>query len=219
MEMLVRQVGGVDFARIADPQIHMFVAERNPAGVPQGNCPASWHVCTRETLAAEEIPGISAAAYFFGRELHKRLGVPIGLLNTSYGNTPIEAWTGIEAQAAVPELKPIVKDLLRRPGKGQAPRPRADRPSVPIPDYQTPGCLYNGMIVPLAPYAIRGAIWYQGESNADSHRQPEALRPPVADDDRPMAGAVGRGRFSLPFRAVAQLQGPAESPSETAAGR
>ncbi|MGO8691721.1 MAG: sialate O-acetylesterase [Thermoguttaceae bacterium] len=215
MEMLVRQVGGVDFARIADPQIRMLVAQRNPAGEPQGNCPACWHVSTREALAAEEIPGISAAAYFFGRELHKRLGVPIGLLNTSYGNTPIEAWTGIEAQAAVPELKPIVKDLLRRPGKGQAPRPRADRPSGPIPDYQSPGCLYNGMIVPLAPYAIRGAIWYQGESNAIPTANPRLyglqLRTMIAQ----WRGLWGEGDFPFLFVQLPNFKAPQKDPSET----
>ena len=80
-----------------------------------------WKVCSPQT-----VPGFSAVLYFFGQRLHKDLDVPVGLVNSSWGGSPIEPWTVAE-------------------GKG--------------------GGMYNGMIAPVKPFAIRGAIWYQGESN------------------------------------------------------
>ena len=82
--------------------------------------------------------GFSATAYFFGWKLYKELKVPIGLIHTSWGGTPAEFWTSRKALEANPVLKPLAQ--------GEA------------------SCLYNGMIAPLIPYAICGAIWYQGEA-------------------------------------------------------
>lgn len=84
-------------------------------------------------------PGFSAVAYYFGRDLQKALNVPIGLIHTSWGGTASEEWTSEAVLDANPEHK----------GKH--------------PNQTT---LYNGMIAPLIPFAIKGAIWYQGESNA-----------------------------------------------------
>jgi len=90
----------------------------------------------------DTVGGFSGVAYFFGRDLQKALDVPIGLIHTSVGGTPAESWTS----KAVLEGDPAFKDLVT---KGAT--------------------LYNGMIAPLIPYAIKGAIWYQGESNANTH--------------------------------------------------
>jgi sialate O-acetylesterase len=99
-----------------------------------------WQVCTPQNIAANGWGGFSAAAYFFGRHLHKELKVPIGLLDVSYGGSPAENWISRPAAEANPVLKPFAVH------RGYA-------------------MLYNGMLAPLIPYAIRGAIWYQGESN------------------------------------------------------
>ena len=159
---------------------------------PQNNSGGQWRICSSQTVA-----GFSATAYFFGRELHKQLDVPVGLVDSSWGGTPVQAWTSAAAHEAVPELKPMIDNLKRQvesftPEKARAEyekrlaqwkkaaaqakaagKPAPGKPQPPQAPGQSPGSpatLYNGMIAPLAPYAIRGAIWYQGESNAGQAR-------------------------------------------------
>ncbi len=148
-------------------------------------------MCSPKTVG-----GFSATAYFFGRELHKQLKVPVGLINSSVGGTPIQSWTGVKAQQRVPQLAPMIESLKRsiaaydpeaakqryekqlaewkeaaNTAKDHAQRDALNRrkprpPQDPRLSQGSPGRLFNGMIAPLAPYAIRGAIWYQGEANA-----------------------------------------------------
>ena len=171
------------------PQIRMFTVTREVATEPQRRCKGEWVVCSPETVG-----GFSGTAYFFGREIHRRLGVPVGLINSSWGGTPIESWTRAAAQAAVPELAPVLdpwtartaqpwdeetemaafakqsaawRERAKKAKEAGTPAPRAPRkPVAPRLDPHHPANLYNGMIAPLAPYALRGALWYQGESNA-----------------------------------------------------
>lgn len=170
------------------PQLRMFTVNRATAETPQEKCQGSWQVCTPDTVGS-----FSATAYFFGRELHRQLKVPVGLINSSWGGTPVQAWTCLTAQQAVPELKPVLdnfeqqiknynadvakqryekqlaawKEQVKRAKEANKDAPR--RPQMqgdPRQSPHRPASLYNGMIEPLAPYALRGAIWYQGESNA-----------------------------------------------------
>src|SRR5262249_49675732 len=85
------------------------------------------------------VAGFSAVGYYFGRDIQKSRNVPVGLISSNVGGTPAERWMSKEALAAVP---------------GGAPK-----------DLKQVNDLYNAMIAPLAPYAIRGVIWYQGEAN------------------------------------------------------
>ncbi len=170
------------------PQIRMFTVGRVPATTPQTNCGGKWLVCAPETVG-----GFSAAAYFFGRELHQKLTVPVGLIHSSWGGTPIETWTSMPKMEAKPELAPVLKNWqatlypydeekaqaqyvqmlenwtnnaakLKADGKTVPPRPQ--KKGDPRLDKNYPANLFNGMIAPIIPYAIRGAIWYQGENNA-----------------------------------------------------
>ena len=95
----------------------------------------------------DSVPGFSAVAYFFGKHLRESLKVPVGLINTSVGGTAAEAWTS----------RPVLKSIsgFLSPSR--------------------PAYLYNGMIAPLLPYAIKGAIWYQGEANAPRAYQYQVL--------------------------------------------
>jgi len=175
------------------PKIRMLTVERIVGLTPQDDCQAEWAVCSPETVGA-----FSAAAFFFGRELNKELDVPVGLINSSWGGTPVQAWTCMKCQSAEPRLKPILdpweeklavpfdaeaananlekalerwKEAVkkaREEGKQPPRRPRGQ--ADPALDSHRPGNLFNGMIAPLAPYAIRGAIWYQGESNAGRYQ-------------------------------------------------
>jgi sialate O-acetylesterase len=187
-------VGGVldkdrEIAEADYPKIRMATPAHTPLPEPTSDTTVSWAVCSPKTVA-----NFSATAYFFGRQLHRDLDVPVGLINSSWGGTPIEAWTSLPAQKAAPELAPIAEKYLKtvasydpdkaqqqyqkqladwekarakakaeqKPFKTQKPR----EPMSPEKSPNSAATLYNGMIVPLVPYAIRGAIWYQGESNA-----------------------------------------------------
>ncbi len=122
-----------------------------PAATPQDNVGSSgWQECSPETVS-----NFTAVGYYFGRHLHKELDVPVGLIGSNWGGTRIEPWTPPEGFKQVPALKEDFADKLD---------------SFPVRNgnnvnHQSPLALYNGMIHPLVPYAIRGAIWYQGESN------------------------------------------------------
>ncbi len=191
MQLHVGEVNnaGQEKASAKFPQIRMFIVARRPSVTPQTNCEGQWVVCSPETVAS-----FSAAAYFFGRELHQKLGVPVGLIHASWGATPIEAWTSMDRMEGKKELKPVFKpweDKLKVPYddvKAQAQyqkqlvvwkqnaearkaegKPVGDGPEKPVNPREHknyPANLFNGMISPLIPYAIRGGIWYQGENNA-----------------------------------------------------
>ncbi len=138
---------GSEEVKAADhPKIRLFVVKqqiaRKPALVPKGE----WKICSPKAIG-DGWDGFSAVAYFFGRRLQQDIDVPIGLVEDCSGGTPAEAWTSAET--------------LRSLGI-------SDTGSGP----NTPAVLYNGMIAPVAPLAISGAIWYQGESNADSAARP-----------------------------------------------
>ncbi|YCM42805.1 sialate O-acetylesterase [Verrucomicrobiaceae bacterium 227] len=144
-----------EIAAADHPQIRLFnvpghVAQPDPGTDARGQ----WQLCSPET-----IPGFTAVGYFFGRELQKELKVPIGLVGTNWGGTRIEPWTPPVGFKAVPDLKDYVENLeaidkARKEGS-KAPGPKGGAVQI-----------YNGMVHALTPLSARGAIWYQGESNA-----------------------------------------------------
>jgi sialate O-acetylesterase len=116
-------------AAATDPQIRLLQIDKVQVDEPAKDIKAGpgWQVCSPETA-----PGFSGVLYFFGQRLRKEINVPIGLINSSWGGSPIEPWTVSTDKSA---------------GLSH-------------------GGMYNGMIAPLVPFAIRGVVWYQGESNA-----------------------------------------------------
>jgi sialate O-acetylesterase len=170
------------------PKIRHFRESSNAAPTPQEKCSGKWELCSPDAVG-----GFSATAYFFGREVHRKLGAPVGLINSSVGGTPVEAWTSLSAQKDFAELKPLFESWGKKQAtwdpekakaayekqlaawkeavkKAKTSGDKAKRPPrqpvEPRLDAWNPGNLFNGKIAPLAPFAIRGAIWYQGESNA-----------------------------------------------------
>ena len=134
------------------PRIRHIKVPHIPADKAQRNVAAGgWTVCSPATVA-----NYTAVGYYFARELQKNLdGVPIGLIGSNWGGTRIEPWTPPIGFQSVPALKDITDKLAEYPtkdAKGQI-------------NFQTPLALSNGMIAPFVPYAIRGSLWYQGESN------------------------------------------------------
>lgn len=217
------------------PQIRMFTVARRPATEPQRDCEGTWAVCSPQTVGS-----FSATAYFFGRRLHQELKVPIGLIHSSWGGTPIQAWTSRKAQQAVAELAPLVaayekavvsydpaaaqkryeKQLAAwkaaaAKAKAQGTKFAQRRPQPPVPPQQSPrspGVLYDGMIAPLVPYALRGAIWYQGEANAGNAKlYGLQLRTMIAE----WRAAWGQGDFPFLFVQLPNFMAPQQAPSET----
>lgn len=140
-----------EIAAANHPQIRHIKIPHVPADQPQSNVASQgWQVCSPQTVA-----GFTAVGYYFGRHLQKELDVPIGLIGSNWGGTRIEPWTPPEGFKAVPALKEIADNLDQYPAKNNEGKI----------NHQSALALYNGMISPLLPYPIRGAIWYQGESN------------------------------------------------------
>ncbi len=172
------------------PLIRHFKVPHRPADVPQDNVKSSWTVCSPGTVL-----DYTAVGYHFAKRLHFDLHVPIGLINTSWGGTRIEPWTTVDGFRSIghAEFAPAIinkiekADPTTQAGKrtygeliaatkkwadvaqaavaaGKYPPPFPARPNLGY-SHQDPARLYRGMVSPLVPYGIRGAIWYQGESN------------------------------------------------------
>lgn len=139
----------------ANDQIRLYTVPRSVQRTPQDTTKASpWKLAEPEAVS-----NFSATAYYFGKMLHEKLKVPIGLVNISYGGSPVEAFMDAETLKQFPELK--------------VPSP-TDTPRL---NNRTPTVLYNGMLKPFLGYAIKGCLWYQGESNNDRPKQYETLFP------------------------------------------
>ena len=141
------------------PMIRLFKVAAVSADHPSDDLPVSmsWTVC-----APSSVPEFSAAAYFFGRELYKSLNIPIGLVQSAWGGSNAEAWVPLE------DFKTVSSAWARYSAGAQY---SFNKDSVKKyfgwnNEHQVPTLLYNKMIHPLKSYPIRGAIWYQGETNA-----------------------------------------------------
>ncbi len=157
------------------PKIRMIKVGHNPAEKPVDDINGQWQVCTPDTAS-----NFSAIGYFFARHLQAELDVPVGIISTNWGGTICEAWTSNEKLKTDPDFAPI----LQRSEKFQAGNP--NQASV----------LFNGMINPIVPYGIRGAIWYQGESNVGRAVQYRKLFPAMIIDWRER---FGQGDFPFLF--------------------
>jgi sialate O-acetylesterase len=184
-----------EIAAANHPHIRLFQIPKKLSAEPQTDIEADWNLCTSETIAKGGWGGFSAAAYYFGRHLQRELDVPIGLIQAAWGGTRIEPWIPPAGFAAVPAVRDIYEQLqLQNPrsdlykarlggvldevaawlNAARAAR-QSEEPVPKMPTYppellppngpQQPAVLYNAMIHPLVPFALRGAIWYQGESN------------------------------------------------------
>lgn len=140
---------------VNEPQIRVFQVEKAVASSPRFDCKGSWAVANRASLK-----DFSAVAYHFAKELQTELGVPIGIIHSSWGGTPAEAWMSREQLEEVTAFKPNLDKY------DEAVRSYRNNPDAPNPTYyRNPTCLFNAMLAPLIPFELRGVIWYQGESN------------------------------------------------------
>ncbi len=121
---------------------------------PTTDVPGKWETCSPQNTA-----GFTAVGFYFARRVQKETGVPIGLLDDSWGGTRIEPWVPVEGFAAEPALSAILEKVKQRDAAAAA------SPSTAPIGSGEPVALYNGMIYPVVPFGIKGALWYQGESN------------------------------------------------------
>jgi sialate O-acetylesterase len=151
-----------DITNATNPNIRFVDVPNTRMDSPTNNIKATWKVCTPQSAEV-----ISAVAYYFAHALEKDRQVPIGIIESDWGGTPAEAWTPWNTMVANPTLKVHYVDEYLK-GGDKAPtnlgKPRKG---------WRPGELYNGMIAPLVPFAIRGVIWYQGEANAHGQKAKE----------------------------------------------
>ncbi|MBI5689350.1 MAG: sialate O-acetylesterase [Verrucomicrobia bacterium] len=197
MAMLVRNSADAEreMAAARFPLIRHFKVPTTVAGTPATEVGGSWASCSPETVGS-----FSAVAYYFARELHQKNGVPIGLVNSSWGGTQIEGWISEPALRADPAWREIQarweKTLADYPAAVQAhesqlakwtadeaaakaagkrfARAKPRTPEGPGSRW-LPAGIYNGMIAPLVPFGLRGVIWYQGETNAARHAEYASL--------------------------------------------
>ena len=176
--------GQQEIADAKFPKIRLFMIPLVPSAAPTDQVQAQWVECSPQTVG-----GSSAVLYFFGREIHQKLDVPVGLITTAWGGTRIQPWIPPQGYTAIPELegeKQQMIDALNSYGNTETQHAaalkaftdavKAAKPGEPLPtppsppghplnnNYQWTG-LYNGMIHPIVPFGIRGFLWYQGESN------------------------------------------------------
>ncbi len=226
------QNGEKEVAAANHPLIRQFLVPQVESDTLLESAGGSWVACTPATAA-----GFTAVGYFFARDIQQKLGVPVGIIDCSWGGSSIEPWMSQETLAGDPELafvgenwrktvadyplklaRTMALDSAWRSVAAQARQkgPEAYKVFVdqfkepktpPPPDKPYPSApsrLYNAMINPLVPYALRGVLWYQGESNTG---RPQEYHKLFASMITSWRGAFGQGDFPFYWVQLANFNG------------
>ncbi len=214
--------GDKEIAAADHPQMRLLVQAKRVATFGAADSADVWRVCTPEVAKK-----FSAVAYFFGRQIAEEEKVPVGLIDSTWGGTPAQSWISaegvagaelhsLELEKASAEYNAVVAEGLRAEyaaedaeakaaGKAPVQHPAlhfsADRPQW------IPGSLYNGMIAPYVNYTIRGAIWYQGETDHDIPNRAlyySRVFPALIEDWRRQ---WGEGDFPFLFAQISSFDG------------
>lgn len=208
----------IDLPRADNPKVRLLIVDKKATDDAQDDVQTTgWSASTPETAKA-----FSAVAWYFAREIEQREHMPVGVINSTWGGTPAEAWTRLTALGQDAQISSLfsvrgkmmdeasdttlaIKDEQRQREEAKAqgkPEPQFGwHPALPS---YGPGYLWNAMIAPLTPFPIRGAIWYQGEANAGGERFPyydRVMRDLIEDWRRRMV----RWSVSVLLRAACQL--------------
>ena len=243
--------GATELAKANDPQLRLFRPTKSHSFTPQADLPGKWYVSSPSSAWA-----FSATGYFFARELRAKLNRPVGMISISWGGTPAQAWTSLEALKSNPSLEPYVdtydkakaafpaanqaypsqlaaynaakkqwddtqgKDFNDRLAQWNIAAKAAYAAGQPNPPYPKPGAsppnkpaepdggprvstvLFNSLVAPLIPYAIKGVIWYQGEDNVPDSQLYATLFPAMIADWRER---WGEGNFPFLFVQIANF--------------
>lgn len=149
-------------AHAANPNLRLFTAKRKGAKTPLADLEeyTGW-----EQAHPGNVRSFSAIAYFFGQQLQEILDVPVGMIHTSWGGSSVQAWISKEAISDYQQVDLDELDISKTTNR-------------------IPTALYNAMIHPLIPYTIKGALWYQGESNREEPDKYTQLFPVMVKDWR-----------------------------------
>ncbi|NNJ25258.1 sialate O-acetylesterase [Alienimonas chondri] len=187
--------GARDVQAAKSDEIRLFTVPKNSVREPQSTLkgqPGQGEPSAAQwvKLSPEAAGNFSAVGYHFGQTIHNATGRPVGLIDSSWGGTPSEAWTREET---LKELKTTAPLLERWAGYDAAVAAGKETPGNWAGKYgpthsHHPANLNNGMIAPLVPFALKGAIWYQGESNADRAEQYDEIFPAMIEDWRDQFG-------------------------------
>jgi len=234
MQWSVNQSNDPDLEKAAanHPTIRLISVPQVGTQDRQWNFNGSWQVCTPETVGE-----FSAVGYFFGRQLQQSLGVPVGLIDNAWGGSAAEAWVKRDALAGDPRFKglmdrwtqleaayPAAKaeyDAKLAEWKAAAEKAKAEGKPAPQqpgnPDGQMkgnarPGNIYSGVLAPSIGYGIKGAIWYQGESNAGRAYQYRDLFPFMIKSWR---DEWGLGEFPFYWVQLADFKAEKGEPGES----
>lgn len=216
-----------EIAAAAHPRIRLVRAMHKISEYPMPDLVGQmWRECSPRSAA-----DFSAVAYHFGVQLQERLGVPIGLIQTAWGGTPLEAWTSVGAITRDAALMPVFAqwnsrmqhhaialleyDRAAKDWEKAVPALKAEHKPLPPPPEKPlgpaapgkPGGLFNAMVAPITPFAIRGVIWYQGEANGTAARAPlygRLFRTMIED----WRQAWGLGDFPFLFVQLANYNSP-----------
>jgi sialate O-acetylesterase len=216
--------GAREIAQANQPNLRLLRIEKRSAEFPGDDVDGAWTDCTPQTAAQ-----FSAVAYFFGREIAAREHVPVGLIDSTWGGTPVSAWVSLDALASDAGLMPVfaaravmadeqtdvpaVEAREKRENAAAAAqgRPAPTHPWHPAFESWEPAGLYNGMVAPFTPMRMKGAIWYQGESDSGDLRAgmyQRVFSAMIADWRRKW----GEGDFPFLF---AQISSFTSTPAET----
>jgi sialate O-acetylesterase len=188
MEFAVRQLkeGAEEIANANVPNIRLFVVKRAYSEYPVEEVVSTgWARCSPDSVR-----DFSAVAYYFARRIAERERVAVGVIESTWGGTVVEAWTSLDALSSDAALMPtfagraymmdrLAQDIREQQKQAEETAAAKEKglpaPEVkwhPEPNMWEPAALFNGMVAPLTPFAVRGFIWYQGESNSRLHLAP-----------------------------------------------
>ena len=202
-----------------DDDVRLFTVIKHSAREPQTDLKEPYpgaepSAATWVKLSPEAAAQFSAVGHYFGKKIRAETGRPVGLINSSWGGTPSEAWTRVATLETIPEAAGTLERWADIDAKFAAGDPVRGRREAMGPDHHHhPGNLNNGMIAPLAPLALKGAIWYQGESNASRAEQYGTIFPALIEDWRDQFGRAGDDPLPFFWVQLANFQQYADDPN------
>lgn len=217
-----------------NPDIRLLTIPGEGLQTPADDFDGAWEECKPGSLRS-----FSAVGYYFAKRIHQATGVPIGLIDNSWGGSACEAWVPVEKLAGKKLYEPLLdrwakiaeendeaairaeyaktynawKERMQAAIAAGEPIPGWPGPSHALLQQHRPANLYNARVAPLIPFAIRGAIWYQGETNAGRAEQYQDLFPLMIESWRE---AWGRGDFPFYWVQLADFQAEQPNPGESA---